>query len=104
MKEGVTEAVTAMSELFAASHDIPVMDAYQFVSHVGDLRAGADCRRQSRIKSRGRFSGCRSGFPSGRSRPDPQAGIAVSPGIWQEIELARQPDRARTTACDQPPL
>lgn len=41
VKEGVTDAVTAMAELFAAARGVSVMDAYQFVSHVGDLRVGA---------------------------------------------------------------
>ena len=41
MKESVTDAVTAMAELFAANRGVSVMDAYQCVSHVGDLRVGA---------------------------------------------------------------
>jgi amidase len=41
MKESVTDAVTAMAELFADARGVTVMDAYQFVSHVGDLRVGA---------------------------------------------------------------
>jgi len=41
VKESVTAAVTTMAELLAGARGISVMDAYQFVSHVGDLRVGA---------------------------------------------------------------
>ncbi len=40
-REAVTDAVHAMSELLAKARGIDLLDAYQFVSHVGDIRVGA---------------------------------------------------------------
>ncbi|MEZ4728685.1 MAG: acetamidase/formamidase family protein [Caldilineaceae bacterium] len=40
-REAVTDAVTAMAELLAAARGIDLLDAYQFVSHIGDMRVGA---------------------------------------------------------------
>ena len=40
-RNAVTDAVEAMSELLAKTRGIDLLDAYQFVSHVGDIRVGA---------------------------------------------------------------
>ena len=40
-REAGTDAVEAMSQLLAKARGIDLLDAYQFVSHVGDIRVGA---------------------------------------------------------------
>ncbi|MBV7335624.1 acetamidase/formamidase family protein [Chloroflexi bacterium TSY] len=40
-RDAVTDAVHAMSELLAQAREIDLLEAYQFVSHIGDVRVGA---------------------------------------------------------------
>ncbi|MBT4503030.1 MAG: hypothetical protein HOC74_35175 [Gemmatimonadetes bacterium] len=41
VRSSITEAVHAMSDLFARKQGVNLHEAYQFVSHVGDIRVGA---------------------------------------------------------------
>ena len=41
IREGVVDAVYAMSDLLSTARGITLIDAYEFVSNVGDVRLGA---------------------------------------------------------------